>query len=119
MEFRVAAAEIEPLDAGGQCPIDQRAEKEQLGAGLTEQIEIILIVEAEGPVAGHPDPHWWRGGPAPRGCRRGGGCRRWSPGGSDFNEQIEIEVLGDQPGQTVEPFAGQGMFITHVQAKVS
>ena len=57
VKLRVAAAQVQALYTVGELFVRQRAEGYQLRPQLPQQVEAVLIVKAERPVAGHADPH--------------------------------------------------------------
>ena len=82
--LRVAAAKVDPVHRRERC-VSQRREVHQLGTGLTEQVEVVLVVEVERGVARYADPDMRR--PSRRG-------RRHSIGDSgERKERVKIERL--------------------------
>ena len=115
VQFRVAAAQVEPAEIRRQVVVGQRAEEHQLRPGRTEQVEVVLVVEAEGRVPGHADTHR-----SVFGCGHGGeGVGHRLPVRGQGEQPVQVEVVLGQPGQLLQAAWAERLLLAHVQPEVA
>ena len=100
IELRIAAAEIEAVESGGQGAVRERRKRHELRADRPEQAEAVFIVKAERIVPRNTDAHRCAG----RRKRRRHNVQRWRFA-RDGQQRVQIDRLFGLSGEALHFFA--------------